>query len=259
MTEIQRRPFIAGNWKLNKTQAEAFAFCEALKHKAGEFDYCDLLVAPTFTSLAIAREALKKSAVALAAQNCYAKDDGAYTGEVSAALLLDAGCSHVIVGHSERRQLFFERDEDVRTKFWAARRHRLVPILCVGETLQEREAGDASKVVLRQLAAVLSECPESLEVNDVVIAYEPVWAIGTGKTASPEDAEQMHAEIRTALEKHLGKTLCFGIRVLYGGSVKPDNATQLLSKPNIDGALIGGASLDLDSFLAIARASAPCS
>lgn len=212
----------------------------------------DVVVAPPFTALAAVAESIEGSPVKLAAQNLYPKDSGAFTGEVSAPFLKECGCAFVIVGHSERRQIFGETDALVAEKTAAALAHDLLPIVCVGETLAQREAGETLRVVKQQVDAFLDVIARTQHA--VAIAYEPVWAIGTGKTAGPTEAEEVHAAIRAWLEKK-SEPLAARTRVLYGGSVKPDNAGALLGCPNVDGALVGGASLDAGSFGAIARAA----
>jgi triosephosphate isomerase (TIM) len=245
-----RRPVVAGNFKMNLLAAEARALAEELRSALeAEPPACEVVLAPVFTSLHAVRDALRGSPIALSAQNLHFEPSGAFTGEVGAAFLVDAGCTHVIVGHSERRQLFGERDADVRRKTRAALEAGLTPIVCVGETLEERDAGLAEAVVLRQVGAALDELP----LDRVVLAYEPVWAIGTGRTASPEDAQAMHATVRASLPGSHRE----GMRILYGGSVKPENAEALLGQPDIDGALVGGASLKTGSFLPIIRAAKP--
>lgn len=212
----------------------------------------DVLVAPPFTALAAVADSIDGSPVLLAGQNIYPKDDGAYTGEISGPMLEECGCTWVIVGHSERRQIFGETDALVAEKTAAALKHDLLPIVCVGETLGQREGGETLRVVKQQVDAFLDVIAQS--PTAVAIAYEPVWAIGTGKTAGPTEAEEVHAAIRTWLEKKDPK-LAERTRILYGGSVKPDNAAALLACPNVDGALVGGASLDAASFGAIAKAA----
>ncbi|HVO09293.1 MAG TPA: triose-phosphate isomerase [Vicinamibacteria bacterium] len=242
-----RRKLIAGNWKMYKTTAEAVALVEEIeKGTAGAPS--DVLVAPPYTALVAVVAAAKGSAVAVAAQNMHFEKEGAFTGEVSAPMLVDLGINHVILGHSERRQHFAETDEGVAKKTRVALDHDLVPISCVGETLAEREAGRTMEVVGRQLDAILG----AVSANDarrVVIAYEPVWAIGTGKVATPEQAQEVHAFVRSRITAKHGRGVADVLRVLYGGSVKPDNVKGLMALPDVDGALVGGASLKADSFL----------
>lgn len=249
-----RRPLIAGNWKMfhgGRTSVELAAGCVAF---AKGLPGVDVVVAPPFTALAAVAETLDGSKVGLAAQNLYPKDTGAFTGEVSGPFLKECGCGWVIVGHSERRQIFGETDALVAEKTAAALANDLVPIVCVGETLAQREAGETLRVVKAQVDAVLDILARSSVA--VAIAYEPVWAIGTGKNAGPAEAEEVHAAIRSWLERK-DAGLAARTRILYGGSVKPDNAAALLGCPNVDGALVGGASLDPGSFGAIAKASQP--
>jgi triosephosphate isomerase len=242
-----RRKLIAGNWKMYKTTAEAVALVEEIK-KGVAGAPGDTLVAPPYTSLVAAVAAAKGSPVAVAAQNMHFEKEGAFTGEVSPAMLKDVGASHVILGHSERRQYFAETDEGVARKTKAALDAGLTPISCVGETLSEREAGKTMDVVKRQVDAVLNVlAPE--EATRIVIAYEPVWAIGTGKVATPGQAQEVHAFIRLRVGAVHGKPVGEALRILYGGSVKPDNVKGLMALPDVDGALVGGASLKADSFL----------
>ncbi|MFW6066736.1 MAG: triose-phosphate isomerase [Myxococcota bacterium] len=250
-----RRPLVAGNWKLHKTVDESVALVGALGEALGTSSLaCDVAVAPVFTALHASGRALEGSGIALAAQDVHWEDQGAFTGEVSAPLLRDVGCSLCIVGHSERRHVFGEADDEVQKKVEALFKHGLVPILCVGETLEEREGGQTLDVVLGQLDAAVAGLGEGAAAT-LVVAYEPVWAIGTGKTARPEDAQEVHAAIRRRLGERFGTGVADGIRILYGGSVKPGNAGDLLAQPDIDGALVGGASLEADSFAAIVRAA----
>jgi triosephosphate isomerase len=255
MPEV-RRPLIAGNWKLHKTLTESRALAAGVVQRSGSSasSGVDVAVAPVFTALATVHEVLAGSAVALAAQDVYWETQGAFTGAVSAPLLADVGCSYVIVGHSERRGLFGETDVDVRRKAQAVIDAAMTPIVCVGESLAQREAGESEAHVLRQTAAAIEGLPAAAAAR-VVIAYEPIWAIGTGRTASPADAQQMHARIRALVAEHHGRALADGMRILYGGSVKPDNAHVLLGEPDVDGALVGGASLETESFAAIVSAA----
>ena len=254
MNGNHRRPVVAGNWKLNKSVSEAAQTARDLKARLASARDCEVILAPVFTALSHVHEALQASGIGLAAQDVYPEDQGAFTGEVSAPLLKDVGCSYCIVGHSERRHLFGETDEMVKAKVSALLGHELTPILCVGETLKEREAGQTMPVVLAHISAATAElAPE--EASRLLIAYEPVWAIGTGRTASPEDAQEVHAAIRNQLEKSHGPQVARGLRILYGGSVKPANAAELMSQTDIDGALVGGASLNAESFAAIVQAA----
>lgn len=247
-----RRPLIAGNWKMYKGGRSGVELAEACVAFARGLPEVDVVVAPPYTALAAVADTIDGSPVRLAGQNLHPKHEGAYTGEISGPMLEECGCAWVIVGHSERRQIFGETDAFVAEKAAAALAHDLLPILCVGETLQQREAGETLRVVKQQVDAFLDVIAQSSKA--VAIAYEPVWAIGTGKTAGPTEAEEVHAAIRTWLEKK-DPSLAARTRILYGGSVKPDNAAALLACPNVDGALVGGASLDAASFGAIANAA----
>ena len=249
-----RRPLVVGNWKLHKTLAESRALAAGIALRARAATAVDVAVAPVFTALSTVREVLADSAVALAAQDAYWEPRGAFTGAVSASLLADVGCSYVIVGHSERRGLFGETDVDVRRKAQAVLDAGLTPIVCVGESLAQREAGESETHVLQQTTAAVKDLPAAAAAR-LVIAYEPIWAIGTGRTASPADAQQMQARIRELVAEHHGRPLAERMRILYGGSVKPDNAQALLAEPDLDGALVGGASLETDSFAAIVGAA----
>jgi triosephosphate isomerase len=242
-----RRKLIAGNWKMFKTTGEAVALVSEIKASVAGAPG-DVLVAPPFTALAAVVAAAKGSPVAVAGQNMHFEKEGAFTGEVSAPMLLDIGASHVILGHSERRQYFAETDEAVAKKTRAALDSGLVPISCVGETLAEREAGRTIEVVGRQLDAILDAVTAD-QAKTVVLAYEPVWAIGTGKVATPEQAQEVHAFVRSRIAAKHGQAVADVLRVLYGGSVKPDNVKGLMALPDVDGALVGGASLKADSFL----------
>jgi triosephosphate isomerase (TIM) len=247
-----RRALIAGNWKMHHGGASGVALAGALVKLAPSLPHVDLVIAPPFTGLAACAHECDGSRVEIGAQNMYPRDSGAYTGEISGPMLVEAGCRWVIVGHSERRQLFGDTDAIVAEKVAAALKARLVPIACVGETLAEREGGCTLEVVERQVQAFLASIAES--AVDVAIAYEPVWAIGTGKTAGPDEAQEVHAAIRRWLGRKTA-ALASRTRILYGGSVKPDNARDLLASADVDGALVGGASLDAASFAAIARAA----
>lgn len=249
-----RTPVIAGNWKLFKTIGEATAMVNELKPLVAGTAGVEIVVAPVFTALSSVSGVLANSNVHVAAQDCYWEEEGAFTGEVSPKLLKDAGCSHVIIGHSERRQYFGETDETVNKKTKSAIAAGLTAIVCVGETLAEREGDKTFAVIETQLTGGLNGLSaESLKQG--VIAYEPVWAIGTGKTASDAQAQEVHAFIRGLVAKLFGQSAADDIRILYGGSVKPDNVKGLMAQPDIDGALVGGASLKADSFAAIANFS----
>jgi len=250
----KRRPLIAGNWKMNAGGQDGCALADAIIKTAREMEHVDVVVAPPFTVLAAVAHMLEegKSRVGLAAQNMHAEPQGAYTGEISSGMLKECGASWVILGHSERRQFFGETDESVARKAAAAMSADLRPILCVGETLEQREEGKTLEVVETQVRAFLDELAKKPGFG--VIAYEPIWAIGTGRVAKPEDAQEVHAMIRGLLEK-ASEELAQGTRILYGGSVKADNAEGLLSQPDIDGALVGGASLDAAGFGKIIEAA----
>lgn len=245
-----RRSFIAGNWKMNLDRRQAVALAKAVAAKAGGFSHVDLAVCPPSVYLGAVAEALAGSKVGLGAQNMYHEASGAFTGEISAAMLVDIGCRYVILGHSERRHIFGETDEQINRKVLAALDAALTPIVCVGELLAEREAGQTAAVIRRQfegsLAGVTAE-----QMENVVIAYEPVWAIGTGKVATPEQAQEVHLDLRKLLAARYNNALAQSVRLQYGGSVKPSNAAELLSQSDIDGALVGGASLKAEDFLGI--------
>ena len=245
-----RTPLIAGNWKLHNTVAESKALASAVRDRVGGGLPCEVVVGPVATSLAPVAETLAGSAVGLAAQNVYWEDSGAFTGELSPALLLDVGCSHCIIGHSERRQYFGETDDGVRKKASALLVHKIVPIMCVGESLEQREAGKTLDIVLGQVEAA-TDGLDAVGLGPLVIAYEPIWAIGTGRTAKAEDAQEVHRAIREHLASLKGESWANAIRILYGGSVKPSNADELLAQPDVDGALVGGASLSAGSFIPI--------
>jgi len=240
---------------MNTNRASAVALARGIVDRADGFSNLDLLVCPPAVYLVPVSEVIAGSAVALGAQNVYHEPDGAFTGEISTAMLLDIGCRFVIVGHSERRHILGETDADVNRKTLASLAAGLVPIVCVGELLAEREAEQTSAVIRRQFEGSLASVPAD-QIERVVIAYEPVWAIGTGKVATPEQAEEVHADLRRLLAERYNERSAATVRILYGGSVKPGNAGELLSQPNIDGALIGGASLKVDDFLGIAAANA---
>jgi len=243
-----RKPVIAGNWKMYKLLNEAVATALALKPLVTNANHCEVVIAPVFTAVKAVADRLEGSNIGVAAQDCAAESKhGAHTGEVAADMIKDAGCSHVIIGHSERRQFYGETDVTVNAKTKSAIQAGLTAIVCVGETLAEREAGNAEEIVQTQIIKGL----DGLTVADterIIIAYEPVWAIGTGKTATPEQAQEMHGVIRQTLAGSHGKNVADGMRILYGGSVKPDNISELMSKEDVDGALVGGASLEADSF-----------
>ena len=244
-----RRPLIAGNWKMYKTVPEAAALAAELRSGIARSDV-DVVLGPPFTALHAVAAAVKGTAIGVAAQNMSPENEGAYTGEVSPLMLKDAGSSHVILGHSERRQLFGETDEGVAKKTEAAFRHGLTPITCVGETLAERESARTNEVVERQTERALRGLSAD-QVAALVIAYEPVWAIGTGRTATPAQAQEVHAFLRGLVTRSHGEPAARALRILYGGSVKPDNIGALMAQADVDGALVGGASLTAASFLKI--------
>lgn len=248
-----RTPLIAGNWKMNTDSKSAAELAGGIASRAGEFNDVELLVCPPSPYLTLVRNAIGDAAVGLGGQNMYQEASGAFTGETSPAMLTDIGAQYVILGHSERRHIFGESNEDVNKKTLAAFEAGLRPIVCVGEQLEEREAGKTADVIREQFDGSLANVSEE-QIKLTVIAYEPVWAIGTGKVATPEQAEEVHADLRTQLTERYNAEIAGAVRILYGGSVKPDNAAELLGQPNIDGALIGGASLKVDDFLAIASA-----
>lgn len=250
-----RKKLIAGNWKMNKSYSEAKSLMKEIKSSVTKktADAVDVVVCPPFISIPAASEIFNSSGINFGGQNIHFKDEGAYTGEISASMLKEIGCRYVILGHSERRQYFHETNHIINFKVIKALEHGLTPILCVGETLEQREQGIEVKVVDEQVTLCLKDVNAS-QMADVVIAYEPVWAIGTGKTANPEQADEMHKEIRKSLENLYNATVAGTTRILYGGSMNDKNAIELLSKPNIDGGLIGGAALKSDSFLKIIEA-----
>jgi len=245
-----RRRVIAGNWKMYKTQGEARAFIAALAPLVASAKHCDIVVAPPFTALAAAVEAARGTSIAVSGQDLHWEKEGAFTGEISARMLAEAGCRYVIIGHSERRQLFGETDASVNKKIQAALGASLIPIVCVGETLQERESGQMQSVLRRQFsdgfAALTAE-----QFSRILIAYEPVWAIGTGRTATPELAAEAHCFLRGLAATAFSSEPASRLRILYGGSVKPENVKGLMAQGEIDGALVGGASLDAKSLAAI--------
>jgi triosephosphate isomerase (TIM) len=248
-----RKPLVAGNWKMHGSRAENARLLRGLLDLLGPETRAEVMVCPPFVYLWETERLLKDTEVALGAQSLCAEAQGAFTGEVSGAMLRDVGCRYVLVGHSERRQLFGEADALVARKFVAAQAHGLVPVLCVGETLEEREAGRTGEVVERQLAAVLAVSGIGAFAQ-AVVAYEPVWAIGTGRTASPEQAQEVHASIRARLAA-LDATIGASVRILYGGSVKASNARELFAMADIDGGLVGGASLKAEEFAQICAAA----
>jgi len=242
-----RRPLIAGNWKMFKTCSEAVETAGQLVKLVAMTSDIDVMIAPPFTALAPVSDVVRGSRVSLGAQNLFWETEGAYTGEISPAMLVSTGCKYVIIGHSERRQYFDETDETVNKKIKAAIKNDLIPVLCVGESEKERESKETFSVLDKQIKKGL-EGFSSDDLETLVIAYEPVWAIGTGKTATTDQAQEAHQFLRSVLEKSFGNMLAKSIRILYGGSVKPNNIAELMAMPDIDGALVGGASLDPETF-----------
>jgi triosephosphate isomerase len=251
-----RIPFIAGNWKMFKTVHEATVFVKELRSAVKDVDGVDIVVAPTFTAVHAAAEAARNSRVEVAAQDLYWEKEGAFTGEISAPMIKEAGAEYVIIGHSERRRLFGETDVTVNRKIFAAIGAELIPIVCVGETLEERERNETLTVLDRQIKDGLDRLTAD-QIADLVIAYEPVWAIGTGRTATAAQAQEAHAHIRQRLRQWFGADAAERCRLLYGGSVKPDNIRELIAEPDVDGALVGGASLEVKSFTDIVLRSRP--
>lgn len=249
---MPRKKLIAANWKMYKNLPQTREFFAGFLPLISGHDRDEIVVCPPYVDLNAALEAAKDSMVAIGAQNVYWKDEGAFTGEISPTMLVGIGCTHVIIGHSERRQYFGETDDTVNLKLKAALEHELTPIVCVGEVLEEREAGMTEDVLRRQCVRAFHAISRK-KAAKLVIAYEPVWAIGTGKTATPQMASDAHRLIRAEAAKAFGEEFAEALRILYGGSVKPDNATALMSEEEIDGALVGGASLDPKSFAAIVK------
>lgn len=252
-----RKLIIAGNWKLYKTINEAIELANGLKRELYSLnkDSVDIVICPVFTALSEVYEVVQESNIAMGGQDAYWQDEGAFTGEVSCKMLKDAGCSYVIIGHSERRQFFGETNETVNRKVKAVLAHGLTPIMCVGESLAEREANKTFSVLQDHVANGLQGFSAD-DARKVIIAYEPVWAIGTGKTATPQQAQEAHAYIRGLLVKMFGKETGEAMRIQYGGSVKPENTVELMGQPDVDGALVGGASLKVDSFSQIVKSAA---
>ena len=251
---FERTPMIAGNWKMNLRPDEAVKLIETISSQTSDVEGVEILVAPPFTHLASVREAIGNAGIYLAGQNMHWEMNGAYTGEISGRMLQDATCTHVILGHSERRELFKETDEMVNLKVKAASFLGLIPIVCVGETLSQKEAGQTFEVIKTQLDLSLQNFKADQKMPpSTILAYEPVWAIGTGLTATPDQAQEVHQFIRQWIENVFNSGTAAQVRILYGGSVKPDNVSDLMSRPDIDGALVGGASLKGDSFVEIIR------
>ncbi len=246
----KRVPVIAGNWKMYKSGAQTVDFIEKFKPLAADATHCEIVIAPPFPSLSAAVEAARGTRIRIGAQNVFWESEGAYTGEVCASMLVAAGCSHVIIGHSERRQYFHETNETVARRLGAALAAGLVPIVCIGERLEEREAGRTEAVLVDQFEGAVAALTAA-QFSPILVAYEPVWAIGTGRTATPEIAAEAHRLIRDRAARRFGPGAAEALRILYGGSVKPDNIKGLMARPEIDGALVGGASLDPKSMASI--------
>ena len=249
---MSRKPVIAANWKMFKTRPEARRTCAQLCRLVGDYNKVEIVVCPPFTALETAREVLQGSVIGLGAQNVHWEPEGAFTGEISAEMLVDAGCRYVILGHSERRQLARETNREIQHKLQRVLSSELTPILCVGETLKERDAGAAREVILAQLERALAGLTAP-QVSHIILAYEPVWAIGTGRTATPEIAQDVHYLVRAWLGERFSREVPGRVRILYGGSVKPDNVVELMKQDDIDGALVGGASLEAASFAKLAK------
>ncbi len=247
-----RQPIIAGNWKMFKTNAEAGEFISSFKSMVHGVTYCEIVLCPPFTALSYLARELEGTDIALGAQNMHWEEQGAFTGEVSPLMLKAAGCKYVILGHSERREYFQETDEIINRKVKSALAHGLVPIVCVGERIEQRNDGSTKEVIRGQVRGCLEGLAPA-QAAGTVIAYEPVWAIGTGKTASSQDAEEVIAYIRSLLQELFGGHTAGLVRIQYGGSVKPGNAPELMTMPNIDGALVGGASLDAAAFAQLVK------
>lgn len=245
-----RRPLVIANWKMNKTVPETVAFIDAFLPEVKDVKGVDMVICPPFIALEAASQKLKGTTVGLGAQNLNDNDNGAFTGEVSGSMLVSLGCSHVIIGHSERRQFYGETDEVVQKKISRTQKHNLIPVVCVGETLAQREAGKTLEVVGNQVKAALQNIP-SAELQKLVLAYEPIWAIGTGRTATPAQAQEAHLSIRNILKDLYGSHTSLKVRILYGGSVKPENMGELMACEDVDGGLVGGASLEAGAFAKI--------
>ena len=251
---VERKPLMAGNWKMNLSLDESAELVKAIGGAVADLKNIEVLVAPPFTALSVVKEAIGKAPILLAAQNMHWASEGTFTGEISSGMLLESGCTHVILGHSERRSLFGETDDMIARKVESALEAGLIPITCIGETLDERESGRTFDVVQGQLEGSLKPLRERGSMpTSAVLAYEPVWAIGTGKTATPEQAQEVHRFIRLWIRENFDTHAADAVRILYGGSVKPENIKDLMSKPDIDGALVGGASLKSATFIPIMR------
>ena len=252
MTISNEKPFLAGNWKMHKTIPEAVEMVKALKEESPQLTDAELVVIPPYTMLSEVKKVIEGSTIQLGAQNIFWEEKGAFTGEVSPLMLKDAGCQYVTIGHSERRQYFGETNETVNKKIKAALAHELTPIMCIGESLEEREKGNTMDKVGTQINSGLEGLGKD-EIRRIVIAYEPIWAIGTGVTATPSQAEEVHSFIRKKLTEKYGNEIASYAIILYGGSVKPANTYSILKENNINGALVGGASLEADSFIQITK------
>ena len=254
MGMTMRPPIIAGNWKLNNTISEAVELTSKLKDLLAPTNNVDIVVAPPFTALDAVNKVIRDTNIALAAQDVYWENSGAFTGEVSVPMLKDTGCEYIIVGHSERRQFFKETNENVNQKVNAVLSHGLKPIICVGEQLDDREAGRTEAVIQDHVSGAIENLSSDAVLSSI-IAYEPVWAIGTGKTATPKQAQEVHNYIRTLLMETYSAEIASQVRIQYGGSVKPENAAELMTQPDVDGALVGGASLQAESFTRIVQSA----
>lgn len=248
-----RRTIVAGNWKMNKDLNESVALVSEIKNLLGEDNNADVIICPPYTSLETVHTLIKDTNIGLGAQNMCAADSGAFTGAISASMIKSVGCEYVILGHSERRTIFGETDALINAKIKKALENSLIPIFCIGETLEERESGEMKNVIERQVKEGLKDISAD-ELSQMIVAYEPVWAIGTGKTATPEQAQEVHEFIRGLLTEMYSSEFAENVTIQYGGSVKPENAKELLSQTDIDGALVGGACLKADSFVAIVKA-----
>ncbi len=248
----KRRPIIIGNWKMHKTQGESLELARAIRNVLGSLNSVDVGIAPPFTALSAVARQNEQSKLLLCAQDCSPEDHGAFTGEISVPMLKDIGCTHVIVGHSERRQIYGESDELINRKVKAVYAHGLTPVLCIGELLGEREASQTFEVVKRQLGVALAGVAEG-DASRIIVAYEPVWAIGTGKVATTAQAQEVHAFLRGQLKELYSAELADAVRIQYGGSMKADNASGLLGQPDVDGGLVGGASLKPEAYIGILK------
>jgi triosephosphate isomerase len=247
-----RKPVIAGNWKMNKTNAEAASLVDELIFHLKKVADVEIIICPPYTALSDVNKLIKKTNIELGAQDVYFEEKGAFTSKISCAMLKDVGCKYVIIGHSETRQYFNETDESVNKKVKIVLSYDLKPIICVGESLEQREAGKTLEIVKQQLKGAFKDITKT-QIGKIAIAYEPVWAIGTGKTASPKQAQEVHYFIRNMILDLYGPDTADGVRILYGGSVKPENIRELMAEEDIDGALVGGASLDAESFSKIVK------